>query len=140
MTGGWSHTRGSLLPGGCPTRSWNAPTPACVTQPLSEFSPVGSKWSSTTLLRALHIHLNRQSCEQPLRVDAVDKFSLKPSLLDSNLEGWQLPGLALTVTSEPVHKFLHSTQHPTLDAQIKPLPVHSHAVTSEAMGHVALFT
>jgi hypothetical protein len=42
-------TSGSLLPGGCPTRSWNAPTPAIVTHPLSLFSLVGSKWSSTTL-------------------------------------------------------------------------------------------
>ena len=54
---GHSLTSGSWLPGCCPTRSWNAPTPARVTQPLSLFSAPGSKMSSTSLRcipRSLH--------------------------------------------------------------------------------------
>ena len=35
-------TRASALPGGCPTRSWNAPTPSAVTHPVSLLSGVGS--------------------------------------------------------------------------------------------------
>ena len=46
---GRSLTSGSWLPGCCPTRSWNAPTPACVTQPLSLLLAPGSKMSSTSL-------------------------------------------------------------------------------------------
>ena len=55
---GRSLTSGSLLPGGCPTRSWKAPTPACVTQPLSLLSAPGSKMSSTSLRCIPRSHYN----------------------------------------------------------------------------------
>ena len=42
-------TRGSVLPGGCPTRSWKAPAPLLVTHPVSLLSRVGSNWQRCTL-------------------------------------------------------------------------------------------
>jgi hypothetical protein len=42
-------TRGSVLPGGCPTRSWKAPAPLLVTHPVSLLSGVGSNSQRYTL-------------------------------------------------------------------------------------------